>query len=92
MSITRINQFRAHAGGGDALRDGLRAFVPTIQASAGCLSCRVLQSRKDPAHVIVIEEWESVEAHQASLHRIPPDAFGETMKLVVAPPTGEYYD
>lgn len=92
MSITRINEFRAQAGDGKALRERLQSFVPVIESSAGCLSCQVLQSRKDPAHIIVIEVWDSIDAHQASLHAIPPNAFKDAMQLLAAPPTGEYYD
>ncbi|RJG05452.1 antibiotic biosynthesis monooxygenase [Noviherbaspirillum cavernae] len=92
MSILRINEFRAHEGGGDTLRDRLKVFVPAIKASLGCLSCELLQSQKNPAHIVLLEVWESAEAHQASLKNIPPDEFKETMKLVAVPPTGEYYD
>lgn len=92
MSIMRINEFRAHANGGDTLRDRLKAFVPVIASSPGCVSCQLLQSQKDPAHILVVEVWDSAEAHRASLHNIPPDAFKEAMKLVAAPPTGEYYE
>lgn len=92
MSIMRINEFRAHAGGGDTLRDRLRAFMPVIASSEGCLSCQLLQSHKDPAHILLLEIWESAEAHQASLQKLPPEEFKEAMKLLAAPPTGEYYD
>lgn len=92
MSIMRINEFKAHAGSGDTLRDQLKAFVPVIQSSKGCLTCQLLQNQKDPAHIVMIEVWESTDAHQASLHDIPPDSFHEAMKLVAAPPTGNYYE
>jgi heme oxygenase (mycobilin-producing) len=92
MSIMRINEFRAHEGQGDALRDRLKVFVPVIAASDGCLSCQLLQSQKNRAHIVLLEVWQSAEAHQASLKNIPADDFKETMKLVAVPPTGEYYD
>lgn len=35
--------------------------------------------------------WDSVDAHQAAVRSIPPEAFAETMQLLGAPPTGRYY-
>ncbi len=91
MSITRINEFRAIAGSSGVLRDCLESSVPIIEASAGCLSCQLLQSQKDPHHIIVIEVWDSIDAHQASLKNVPPEVFHQTRKYLAAPPTGEYY-
>jgi quinol monooxygenase YgiN len=92
MSITRINEFRAQEGNGDALHKLLKSSVPVIEGSAGCLSCQVLRSQKDRNHIIVIEVWENIEAHQASLKTIPPEIFLEAKKLLAVPPTGEYYN
>lgn len=91
MSITRINEFRAHEGQGDALRERLESFIPTIAASDGCQSCQLLQSQADPAHLVVIEVWDSIEAHQASVRNIPAGAVEDTMKLLAGSPKGEYY-
>jgi quinol monooxygenase YgiN len=92
MSIVRINEFRALDGQADILRDRLKTFVPIIAGSAGCHSCQLLQSHKNRAHIVLLEVWESADAHQASLKNIPADEFKDTMKLVAVPPTGEYYD
>ncbi|MDB5839331.1 MAG: hypothetical protein JWQ23_1283 [Herminiimonas sp.] len=92
MKITRINEFRAVDGAGAELRDRLKTIIPTITASNGCLSCELLQSQKDERHVIVLEVWESIEAHQASLKQVSPDVFHEVKKLLAVPPTGEYYN
>ncbi|MES2538833.1 MAG: antibiotic biosynthesis monooxygenase family protein [Pseudomonadota bacterium] len=92
MSITRINEFRAQEGSGDLLHQLIKSTVPVIEASAGCQSCQVLRSQKDRNHIIVLEVWESIDAHQASLKTISPDVFHEVKKLLAAPPTGEYYN
>jgi quinol monooxygenase YgiN len=92
MSITRINEFRAIEGSGELLRDRLKALVPIIEGADGCLSCQLLQSKKNPLHLIVIEVWESAEVHRASLEDVPAEVFHETKKLLAAPPTGEYYE
>lgn len=91
MRITRINEFQAQEGKGDVLRDLIGSFVPAIEASEGCLSCRLLRSQADPARIVVIEAWESVDAHQASTKNIPPEAMQEAMLLLAGPPKGEYF-
>ena len=91
MSITRINEFRAQNEHAATLRDLLRSVLPMIEASEGCRSCQVLQSLDDPAQIVVIEVWDSVEAHQASVKNIPPGLLQEAMQLLAAPPKGGYY-
>ena len=91
MSITRINEFHAQAGQGDALRDLIESFMPMIEASDGCLSCQLLQHLGDPTQIVVIEVWENTEAHQASMKNIPPDALQQAMTLLAGPPKGAYY-
>jgi quinol monooxygenase YgiN len=91
MSVTRINEFQARAGQGDALKQRLLTFVPLIAGSPGCRSCQLLQAEDDPTRIVVIEVWDSTSAHRASLKRFPPETFAETMKLLAAPPTGRYY-
>ena len=91
MSITRINEFQAQEGKSEALRDLIASFVPLIESSDGCQSCQLLQSQEDPTRIVVIEVWDSTEAHQASMKNIPPGALQEAMKLLAGPPKGGYY-
>ncbi len=92
MAVTRINEFRAKVGEGDALRDLLRAAVPEIAAAAGCLSCQLLQGRDAPERIVVLEVWESPEAHQASLRDVPAEVFAPVMALLDGRPSGAYFD
>jgi len=39
----------------------------------------------------VLEVWESIEAHQASVQDIPPESLAEVMALLDGPPAGAYY-
>ena len=91
VTITRISEFQAREGQGDALRDLIRSFLPTIKYSDGCQSCELLQNQEDPTQIVVIEVWDSTYAHQASLKNIPPRALEEVKKLLVGPPKGAYY-
>lgn len=92
MDVTRINEFKARDDESDSLRAFLVSLLPLIEGAQGCRSCRLLQSREDPAHMVMIEEWDSVEAHQASLKLIPPGTFKQVTDILARPPHGEYYD
>jgi len=91
MSLTRINTFVAKPGQGDALHQHLASFVPLIRATAGCQSCQLLHSTDTPERIVVLEVWESREAHRASAANIPPEAIQQTMALLAGTPMGEYY-
>jgi quinol monooxygenase YgiN len=91
MGITRIGEFQAQEGKGERLRALLSASLPAIRSSKGCRSCRLLQSQSDPARILVIEVWDSVEAHQASVKAIPPETVEKTRSLLAAAPKAGYY-
>ncbi len=83
--------FRAQEVKGYALRDFLQSVVPAIESCVGCRSCQLLQSHEDPTRFVVIEFWDSIKAHQASVKYIPPEAFENVMKLLAGAPKGGYY-
>ncbi len=91
MSVTRINEFLAQEGQGETLRKLIQSFQADIEASQGCHSCKVLQSKQNADSVVVIEIWDSVEDHEASVKNIPVEALQAAMKLLAAPPKGEYF-
>ena len=91
MTITRINEFQARADMINELQAFLLSIVPSISSSDGCLSCQVLQSHADPTQYVVLEAWDSIEAHQASAKAIPPEMFANVMQLLAGPPRGEYF-
>src|SRR5213594_2530548 len=72
MEITRINEFQAKPDQAAALRDFLRSVIARIIDAPGCRSCELLVQRDDPTRLAIIEVWDSVEAHQASVSQIPP--------------------
>ena len=91
MSITRINEFHAKVGKGNDLLKFLVSIIPIIESSAGCQSCQLLQCLDDPTRLVIIEIWESVEAHQTSVKSIPSDNFAEIIKMLVETPKGAYF-
>ncbi len=92
MAITRINEFQAKPDKAVALRDFLRSVIGRIIDAPGCRSCQLLLQRGDPTRLAIIEVWDSVEAHQASVSRIPPSLLQQAQALFAVPARGAYYD
>jgi quinol monooxygenase YgiN len=91
VSITRINEFQAKDGQAQRLRDFLTSIVSAIEASEGCRLCRLLQDLDDDGSFVVIEFWESVDAHKASIKDIQPEQLEEIMQLLSGSPQGRYF-
>ncbi len=65
MSITALLDLRLKP---DSVDDGYRVINETLAATrafAGCVSVDVLIDTTDPAHVMVLEVWESLAADAA---------------------------
>jgi quinol monooxygenase YgiN len=92
MAITRINQFQAPPGKGSELRDFLRSIIGAILDAPGCRSCSLLSNHEDPTRFAIVEVWDSIDAHKASVTRIPPDLLQQARTLLGAPAEGAYYD
>jgi quinol monooxygenase YgiN len=91
MSITRINTFQALEDHIDALKQFLLALLPTIRASAGCQSCQFLQDQIIPSRMIIIEVWDSIDAHHTSLQHVSQKNIDEAKAMLAAAPVGNYY-
>jgi quinol monooxygenase YgiN len=92
MSIFRIGETQAKEGQIQALRDFLVSIMPIIQSSRGCESCQLYQSQDDPAKFLMVEVWDSIESHQASVKNIPPEKINEIRPLLAGSPGGGYFD
>ena len=92
MSITRISEFQAKPETIEALRDFLLLIMPGIKASQGCEAVTLYQSHDNSTKFTMIEVWDSIESHQASVKNIPPEMLGEIRLLLASAPSGSYYD
>ena len=92
MSVTRIGEVQAKSELTEALRDFLLSIMPGIKSSQGCESVTLYQSYDDPTKFTMIEVWDSVESHQASVKDIPSEMLAEIRPLLVSTPRGGYYD
>lgn len=91
MSITRINQFQAADDKAQELWELLQEIVPYIQSSQGCLSCQLLKKQDKTGEFVVLEQWQSIEAHQQSIALFPKEKMQAAMPLLQVPPSGDYY-
>ncbi len=91
MSITRIGEFQANPESTEALRDFLLSIVPIIKSSQGCESVTLYQSQADPTHFTMLEVWDRVESHQASVQNIPPETLTQIRPLLASAPSGGYF-
>ena len=91
MSISRIGEVQAKPESIEELRDFLISIMPGIKSSEGCESVQLYQKEDDPSTFMMIEVWDSVESHQASVKNIPPEKLGEIRPLLATSPSGSYF-
>jgi quinol monooxygenase YgiN len=91
MSISRVGEIQAKEGLTEELREFLISIMPGIKSSAGCESVQLYQNADDPSKFIMIEVWDSIESHQASVRNIPPEKLGEIRPLLATSPSGSYF-
>jgi quinol monooxygenase YgiN len=92
MSVARIGESQAKPQSAEALRDFLLSIMSGIKSSQGCESVMLYQSQDDPTKFTMIETWDSVESHQASIKNIPPEKLAEIRPLLACAPIGHCYD
>jgi quinol monooxygenase YgiN len=91
MGVARIGEIRAKQGSRDELRRFLISLMPGIRSSEGCESVQLYQSQEDPSKYVMIDVWDSVESHQASVKNIPAEKLGEIQPLLVSSPSASYF-
>jgi len=92
MTIARIVENQAKPETAAALRDFLISIMPGIKSSPGCEAVTLYQSQDDPSKFTMIEIWDSIESHQASVRNIPPEKLTEIRPLLASAPSGGYYN
>ena len=92
MSIHRIGETQAKPETTEALRDFLLSIIPLIKSSEGCESVTMYQSHDDPTIFTIIEVWDSIESHQASVKNIPPEMLTQIRPMLASAPSGGYYN
>ncbi len=91
MTTHRIGVFQAKSDTIESLRDFLLSIMPLIKSSQGCETVMLYQSHDDPTMFNMIEVWDSIASHQASVKNIPPEMLAEVRPLLASSPSGGYY-
>jgi quinol monooxygenase YgiN len=91
MTVSRIGEVQANEESIEKLRDFLLSIMAGIKSSEGCESVQLYQSQDDPSRFMMIEVWDRVESHQASVKNIPPEKLGEIRPLLAGSPSGSYF-
>jgi quinol monooxygenase YgiN len=92
MGISRIGEVQAKPELVEELRNFLISIMPGIESSKGCESVQLYQSADDATKFMMIEVWDSVESHQASVRNISPEKLGEIRLLLATSPSGSYFN
>jgi quinol monooxygenase YgiN len=92
MSIARIGTFTGKPGQIDELKDFLFSILPMIKSSSGCESVQLYQRQDDPTSFTMIEVWDSIESHRASVKNIPSEKLARIQPLLGSSPHGSYYE
>lgn len=91
MSVSRIGDMHAKPERVESLRDFLFSIMPTIKSSQGCESVMLYQSDDEPTKFTMVEVWDSVESHQASVKNIPSEMLADIRPLLASAPSGGYF-
>ena len=91
MTITHISEFQSKPETTASLHGFLLSIMPLIKSSQGCESVTLYQSHDDPTKFTMLEVWDSIESHQASVKNIPPEMLTEIRPLLASAPSGGYY-
>ena len=91
MSVIRINRFFAQPHLAEDLFEFLTSILPVIRGSEGCQSVQLLRGKDDPNEFVIIECWDSVNAHKGAAEAIPPEKFDLVLPMMSKPPFGSYY-
>ena len=92
MSVIRINDFHAAPRSADALRAFLSGVIDLIKGAPGCRAVELVADQTDASHLVILETWDDIAAHQAAARRVPPEKVAELMPLLSKPVSGQYYD
>jgi quinol monooxygenase YgiN len=87
MAITAILELQLKADSLETAHEVIHATLTDTRAFPGCLGVTVLVDSADPAHVVAVETWESIEHDRAyRAWRATPEGASGLGAIVAAPP------
>jgi hypothetical protein len=93
MSVVRVGECRAKEGQAVSVAEFVQSvIVAGVKASPGCQDCYAWQSQDDPARFMIVELWESVEAHSNAVMQIDPADIARFREIVAEMTSSGYFD
>jgi quinol monooxygenase YgiN len=93
MTVTAIIHVRAKPGLGGELRDTLIAFIPHAREDAQCKGIDILVDAENSDHIVLIEEWSSIDAHITYYETWKKrEGYATIAKLRTAPGESRHYE
>lgn len=91
MSVTFINTFTAKDGQEDAFVNMAKDWSANLNQVPGCSEMKIYRQSDDPHKVVLIEQWDSQEAHMAFVDSMAENGgMDEPMKLLQGMPEGTF--
>ena len=91
VPTTVIVHFRAREGKRQQLRNVLTPAIPRLTELDGCLGGSLYNEIGQPDLFVLIEHWESKQAHQRYISLIEGDGTMQRLSpLLAGPPTRKY--
>jgi quinol monooxygenase YgiN len=88
---TIVVHFYAKPGHGAELRHFIMPAIPRLTELPGCRGGSLYHDIDTPDVCVLIEHWDSVEAHKAYIHKVETDGTMERMgPLLDRPPERRY--
>lgn len=87
MAITSVLDLQLKSDSLETAHQVLRETLVATRKFPGCLDVTVLVDHDDPAHVILLEKWESADHdHAYRAWRATPDGASDLGKILAAAP------
>lgn len=91
MSVTFINTFTTKNGQEDAFIEMAKGWSANLNQVSGCSEMKIYRRSDDPHKVVLIEQWDSKEAHKAFVDSMAENGgMEEPMKLLQGMPEGTF--
>lgn len=90
MTVVRHYIMTAIDGRGHELLAALQAIGTSVTLMPGCGGVEILRDIDVPDRFVLMERWDSVEAHQQCLSKLPQDLVDSLLAPLAEPLEGVY--
>ena len=90
MTILRHYKMTAAEGRGSDLHSTPQDLAAVVRCLPGCDSVRIYADMEDPRTYVFIEDWRSLDDHEAAGRALGKEAFAAVAGVLSGPPEGRY--